>query len=329
MKTAAAPETPAKTVMRKAARSTSRNRPLLLDITVLAGGPGMEREVSLNSGRAVCDALIRLGHRVELRDINPNDLSALDHPADFVFIALHGEFGEDGTVQAELEQRKIPYCGSNSTASRVAMDKVSAKQRFENCGIPTPKFIVADPKNVANIASHFQPVAVVKPISSGSSVDTTIARTSEALQSAARAVVEKYGAALVEQYIAGRELTVGILGDVALPICEIRTTREFYDYQAKYIDDDTQYLFDIDLPAGLQEKVQEIALFAHRALGCEIFSRVDVMVDADTLEPFVLEVNTIPGFTSHSLLPKAAARVGVGFDALCRRIIDLSLATRR
>lgn len=329
MNTTTTHESSVGTTKRNSTRPSSPHKLSTLDITVLAGGPGMEREVSLNSGQAVRDALVRLGHRVELCDIGPQDLSALDRPADFVFIALHGEFGEDGAVQAELERRRIPYCGSNATASRLAMDKVQAKRRFEDRGIPTPKYVVADRHNVDKIASLFEPVAVVKPVSSGSSVDTTIARTPAALQSAARSVVDKYGSALVEQFVAGRELTVGILGDVALPICEIRTRREFYDYQAKYIDDDTQYLFEIDLPASLQSRAQEISLAAHRALGCEVFSRADVMVDSKTLEPFVLEVNTIPGFTSHSLLPKAAARVGIGFDALCQRIIELSLATKR
>ncbi|MBI1825400.1 MAG: D-alanine--D-alanine ligase [Planctomycetes bacterium] len=329
MNTTTTHESPVGSAKRNSTRSMSPHKPTTLDITVLAGGPGMEREVSLNSGQAVRDALVRLGHYVELCDIGPQNVSALDRPADFVFIALHGEFGEDGTVQAELERRKIPYCGSNATASRLAMDKVQAKRRLEDRGIPTPKYVVADRHNVGKIASLFEPIAVVKPVLSGSSVDTTIARTSTALQASARAVVGKYGAALVEKYVSGRELTVGILGDVALPICEIRTRREFYDYQAKYIDDDTQYLFDIDLPADLQRRVQEMSLGAHRALGCEVFSRADVMVDAKTLEPYLLEINTIPGFTSHSLLPKAAARVGIGFDGLCQRIIELSFAAKR
>ena len=146
---------------------------------------------------------------------------------------------------------------------------------------------------------------------------------------AASDVVDRYGEALVEQYIDGNELTVGILGERALPVCEIRTKREFYDYDAKYIDDDTQYLFDLDLPTALLERVQALSIDAHRALGCCVFSRVDWMVDAATLEPFVLEVNTIPGFTSHSLLPKAAARVGMSFEQLCGRIVELSLSLDR
>lgn len=298
-----------------------------LDITVLAGGPGVEREVSLDSGRAVYEALRRLGHRVTLSDIGPDDLSALDRPADNVFIALHGEFGEDGTVQAELDAHGLRYCGSGAAASRLAMDKVAAKRRFETAGIPTPPYEVVDRANLAGLSSRFAPPAVVKPVALGSSVDTTIVRTRGELDRTASAVIDGYGSALVEGYIAGPELTVGILGDVALPVCEIRTRREFYDYQAKYVDDDTEYLFDLDLPAELLERVQVLSLGAHRVLGCSVFSRVDWMVDAGTLEPYALEVNTIPGFTSHSLLPKAAARAGLSFERLCGRIVELSLQT--
>ncbi len=295
-----------------------------LRILVLSGGPGMEREVSLNSGQAVQAALKRLGHEVTVRDIGPDDLSALDLPADFVFIALHGEFGEDGVLQAELEARGLRYCGSDEAASRVAMNKVEAKRRFVRAGIPTPQFEVIDPTNINYALADVRLPAVIKPVASGSSVDTSIVHTSQALRAAAPLVVDRYGEALVEQYISGYEFTVGILGDTPLPVCEIRTKREFYDYQAKYIDDDTQYVFDLDYPAELLKKIQKLSLEAHRALRCRVFSRVDCMVDRNTLEPFILEVNTIPGFTSHSLLPKAAARIGMSFDQLCQRIIELS-----
>jgi D-alanine-D-alanine ligase len=296
-----------------------------LEITVLAGGPGAEREVSLNSGRAVSDALCRLGHRVELCDIGPTDLSALDRPSDFVFIALHGEFGEDGALQAELEARGMRYSGSSAAASRLAMDKAESKQSFKLAGVPTPPFELVSPAGQAGLATRITPPVVVKPVSSGSSVDTSIARTPEALDGAVAAVVAKYGKALVEKYVAGPELTVGVLGEEALPVCEIRTHREFYDYQAKYIDDNTQYLFDLGMPSELLERVQRLSLAAHRALGCRVFSRVDCMVDAASMEPYFLEVNTIPGFTSHSLLPKAAARIGLTFDCLCQRIVELSM----
>ncbi len=297
-----------------------------LAITVLAGGPGMEREVSLNSGQAVFEALQRLGHRVTMRDIGPDDLSALDQPADFVFIALHGEFGEDGTVQTELEDRRLRYSGSGATASRVAMNKVEAKRLFERAGVPTPGWRVVDRANLHEALTNAKLPCVIKPVASGSSVDTSIVKSREALEAAAPLVVDRYGEALIEDYIQGYEFTVGILGEAPLPVCEIRTKREFYDYQAKYVDDDTEYLFDLDAPVSLLERVQRISLMAHRAIGCRVFSRVDCMVDRTTLEPYILEVNTIPGFTSHSLLPKAAARTGMSFDQLCQRIIELSWA---
>ncbi len=299
---------------------------LPLDITVLAGGPGVEREVSLQSGKAVHAALGRLGHRATLCDITPDDLGALDRTADIIFVVLHGEYGEDGGLQAELDARGLRYCGSGAAASRAAMDKEEAKRCFVRDDLPTPPYEVVVPGSVTGLSRRFSVPAVVKPVASGSSVDTIIAREPGVLQATAMDLVNRYGQALVERYIAGPELTVGILGEIALPVCEIRTRREFYDYEAKYVDDDTEYLFDFDLPEPLLTRVQSLSLSAHQALGCSVFSRVDWMVEAETLEPYLLEVNTIPGFTSHSLLPKAAARVGMSFDRLCQRIVELSLA---
>jgi len=296
-----------------------------LDITVLAGGPSAEREVSLQSGAGVASALTGLGHAVTVSDIRPDDLSALDRAADFVFVALHGEFGEDGQVQALLEARGLSYCGSDSAASSLVMNKVATKQRVKEAGIPTPPYRVFTMQDRPPDVDGWDVPAVVKPIASGSSVDTFIVRDGAALCSAVQDVAGKYGSALVERYIQGPELTVGILGDQALPVCQIRTQREFYNYQAKYLDDDTQYLFDIDLPAGVLREVQRLSLEAHRALGCRDFSRVDWMVEGRTLQPYLLEVNSIPGFTSHSLLPKAAARVGISFEQLCQTIVDLGL----
>lgn len=303
------------------------NRIATLDITVLAGGPGLEREVSLDSGRMVTDALAHLGHNVSIRDIGPEDLSALEIPADVVFIALHGTFGEDGALQHILDERGIVYAGSGAQASALAMDKVNTKTRFIENGIGTPRFDVVKRARISEVVETFAPPVVVKPRDSGSSVDTHIARDGAAFRSALDAVVSRYGVALVEEYVDGPELTVGILAGRALPVCQIRTRREFYDYQAKYVDDDTEYRFEIDLPAGVLERVQRESERAHAALGCRDFSRVDWMVAANTLEPYAIEVNTIPGFTSHSLLPKAAARAGTSYNALCQRIIEM--ATRR
>lgn len=296
-----------------------------LDITVLSGGPSGEREVSLASGQAVCQALACRKHRVSLRDVSPHDTSALDLPADFVFIALHGEFGEDGTVQQMLEQRGIRYCGSDAEASALAMNKVAAKRRFLEAGINTPRFDVADESRIARVASRWRPPAVVKPVAAGSSLDTYIVHGAGELRESLERVVRRHGEAMVEEYVKGPELTVGLLGDQALPVCQICTKREFYNYEAKYIDDDTEYLFEVDLPEALLTQIQALSVQAMRVLRCRDFGRVDWMVDELTHEPFLLEINTIPGFTSHSLLPKAAARVGVSFDELCQRIVDLGM----
>lgn len=296
-----------------------------LDVTVLAGGVGVEREVSLQSGRAVHAALVRLGHRAALRDVSPADLSPLHRPCDFFFIALHGEFGEDGAIQRALDRVGVPYAGSDAAASALAFDKRAAKEVFARHGLPTPPHHWVTADNVELELELIRRPCVVKPAASGSSVDVTIARTREQTVEAVTRLVRQYGAALVERYIDGPELTVGVLGDSALPVCQIVTRREFYDYQAKYLDDDTEYRFEIDLPPELLAQVQTYSVRAHRLLGCRAFSRADWMVEGRTLQPYLLEVNTIPGFTTHSLLPKAAARVGIGFDELCQRIIELSM----
>jgi D-alanine-D-alanine ligase len=297
-----------------------------LKITVLAGGPSSEREVSLKSGRAVADALKSLGHQVTLADIRPDDLHALDIPADLVFIALHGSFGEDGRVQRLLEERGIRYTGSGPGASALAINKATAKRRFRDASLPTPAFEVINSAGVDVALKAWSPdelhhPVVVKPISEGSSIACTIARTREPFERALREVCDAYGEAMVESFVSGIELTVGVLGDAALPPIQIRTNQQFYNYEAKYFDNDTQYLFDIDLPEELLGRIRRMSIDAHRSLGCRDFSRVDWMVDSTTREPYVLEVNTIPGFTDHSLLPKAAQRAGLSFAELCHHII--------
>jgi len=303
----------------------SKSAAAALQITVLAGGPSDEREVSLASGKAVHDALVRLGHSVTMLDISPDDLGAVDVPADCVFIALHGAFGEDGQVQRILERAGKRYCGCDARSSALVMDKVEAKKAFITHEIPTPRFDVVRKRRIEAVANAWQAPVVVKPVRSGSSVDTYIVRRQTALADVLRRVVDKHGDALIEQYIEGPELTVGILDGRPLPPLEIRPKRDFYDYQAKYIDDDTEYLFDIDLPAEVLEHTHQLSVRAQEVLGCRDFCRVDWMVDRRTHEPFVLEINTIPGFTSHSLLPKAAARIGISFDELCQKIVMLAM----
>ncbi len=296
-----------------------------LAMTVLSGGPSAEREVSLQSGAAIAAALVRLGHVVKVHDIAPDELSALDIPADFVFIALHGAFGEDGQVQELLTRRGLAYCGSDAASSALAMNKAATKACLVEAGLPTPRYHVYHHRGNQHNLSCWRLPVVIKPVASGSSVDTYIARDAFSFQRLLERVAAKYGVALIEQYVHGPELTVGVLGEEALPVCQIRTKREFYDYQAKYIDDDTEYLFEIDLPDDLLRTVQQLSVKAHQAIGCSDFSRVDWLVDERTMEPHVIEINTIPGFTSHSLLPKAAGRVGVSFDQLCDRIVQLGL----
>jgi len=296
-----------------------------LKITVLAGGPGTEREVSLKSGQAVAEALRSLGHHVYIADIGPDDLKNLDKPVDMVFIALHGDFGEDGKLQQILDRRGIRYCGSPAAASALAMDKVAAKCCFIENGVPTPRFDVVTADRLDKVLDNWSFPVVVKPVAQGSSVDCRIIRDADGLPTTLQWMVEHYGRCLIEEYIRGPELTVGILGDKALPPIQIRTKREYYNYEAKYLDNDTEYLFDIDLPLVLLERIQSLSIKAHQSLGCRDFSRVDWMVDANTHQPYALEANTIPGFTDHSLLPKAARKAGLNFAMLCRRIVELTM----
>ncbi|HOW69770.1 MAG TPA: D-alanine--D-alanine ligase [Phycisphaerae bacterium] len=295
-----------------------------LKITVLSGGPSSERQVSLKSGRAVATALQSLSHDVTLADIAPDHLEALDVPVDMVFIALHGSFGEDGQLQRILDDRGITYCGSGAASSQLAMNKVAAKAQFIHAGVPTPRFDVVGSDRVDRVLGHWSAPVVLKPIAEGSSVDCELVRDSKDLRGALVRLAGRYGQCLVEEYVRGPELTVGVLGDEALPPIQIRTKRELYDYQAKYLDNDTEYLFDIDLPPEVLENVCALSVKAHRSLGCRDFSRVDWMIDGRTHQPYALEVNTIPGFTDHSLLPKAAARAGLSFAGLCQRIVELT-----
>ncbi|MGQ9650693.1 MAG: D-alanine--D-alanine ligase [Phycisphaerae bacterium] len=295
-----------------------------LRITVLSGGPSSEREVSLKSGRAVAAALKSLGHEVCLADISPDDLSALDRPMDMVFIALHGAFGEDGQLQKILDDRGIRYCGSGPQASAMAMNKALAKARFMEVGVPTPLFEVVTSDNIDQVLVQWTPPVVVKPLCEGSSVDCVIVHEGQNLATPIRKEIEIYGQCMIERFVKGAELTVGVLGDEPLPPIQIRPKREFYNYEAKYLDNDTQYLFNIDLPATLLGEICDLSVRAHQSLGCRDFSRVDWIVEESTNRPFVLEVNTIPGFTDHSLLPKAAQQAGLGFAQLCQRIVELT-----
>ena len=299
-----------------------------LAITVLSGGPSGERDISIQSGQAVAAALRERGHTVHLEDIDPDNLGALARDVDCVFVALHGAFGEDGQVQAILERRGLAYCGTGPEACALAANKAAAKARFADLGLPTPRFAVATPDNIREFMALWSLPVVVKPVKEGSSLACFIVRDFTQFRPAIEEVLARYEACLIEDYIPGREITVGILGEGALPPIEVRTRREFYDYDAKYVDEDTEYLFEIDLPQDLLERIVAMSLAAHRGLGCRDFSRVDWRVDDEQSEPYLLEVNVIPGLTSHSLLPKAAQKVGLSMAMTCQHLVDLAVKRR-
>jgi D-alanine-D-alanine ligase len=300
-----------------------------LDITLLCGGISAEREVSLKTGTQIAEALRTVGHRVWQSDISPGDLAALDRrPCDVVFPALHGVFGEDGQLQAILEERGVPFVGSGAAASRMGMDKVATKSCLLEHNVPTPPWqVVYRHKFNENwtVAGSVGYPCVVKPIGEGSSVGCRICANQEEARGHLREFLPKYGAMLVEKFVNGWELTVGILDGKTLPAIMIKPATEFYDYKAKYDRDDTQYLFDIPLPEGVLDHVRHAALETHRHVGCRHLSRVDVMVDQPTRQAYVLEINTMPGFTSHSLVPKAAAHAGIKFTDLCDRLVRMAL----
>lgn len=296
-----------------------------LAITVLSGGPGGERDVSLDSGRCVAEALLARGHDVQVEDIAPDQLGALAREVDCVFVALHGQFGEDGEVQNILERRKLAYCGSGPDACGLAMNKAAAKARFVEGNIPTARYAVANSGNIREAMAAWNLPVVVKPVSGGSSLSCYLVDDATQFRPAIETVIEEHGSCLIERYVPGLEIAIGVLGDEALPAIEIRTSRRFYDYQAKYVDDTTEYRFDIDLPEALLQSLGEMSVQAHKLLGCRDFSRVDWRVDNNTMQAFVLEVNVIPGMTSHSLLPKAAARVGIEMPEMCQMLVEMAI----
>lgn len=299
-------------------------------IAVLMGGPGSERDVSLASGAAVTEALRSLG-----LDVTPVDVTStsLELPAGtgLAFNVIHGTFGEDGRLQAQLEELGVPYTGAGVESSRRAFDKSLAKAIFLEAGVPTPRSEILDLSQGPRQPS-FTPPFVVKPPREGSSVGVHIVR--DAAEAEARiADTARHGSdVLVEEFIDGLELTVGILDDEALPVIHIIPPDGVYDMASKYPwlsgTKGSRYICPADIDAEATRAVQQAALAAHRALGIEVYSRVDVLLDA-AMRPFVLEANTIPGMTATSLLPKAAAATGIGFPELCLGIARRSLELRK
>jgi D-alanine-D-alanine ligase len=300
--------------------------PEKLNITVMLGGPSAEREVSLRSGAQVANALRSLGH--EVHEVDPRTEEwRLPEGTDLVFLALHGTYGEDGTVQRRLEELGVPYTGCDPEASRIGFDKYLTKQRCMDAGVPTARFMLID-SATTSWPMGWNPPVVLKPARQGSSVGLQfVERVSDWSKALAEAM--RYDTqVLMEEKIAGRECTVGILADRPLPIVEVRPKTGIYDYQTKYTAGTTEYFCPAPFDEATASRVQAAALGAFRAIGGRDYSRVDVIVKPDG-EPVVLEVNTLPGMTETSLLPKAAAAGGIGYAELCQRMVELALARSR
>lgn len=306
-------------------------------VGVLMGGPSSEREISIKSGKAVCKALE--AKRIDCVPVElmpgPNTNGYKESVAkklallkiDVAFVALHGEFGEDGTVQGLLEKMKMPYTGSSSSASRAAMDKITAKEMFKSKNIPVARHEILAKDNFnegCDINVYFKNLGsslVVKPSNGGSSIGLNIVSNREDLKAAIDDAFKYDNRLIIEEYIPGREITVGIIEDIALPIVEILPKRKFFDFTAKYQNGLTEYIVPAKIEKSIYEKCQDIGLGAHKVLSARSFSRVDIILNKKK-GPVVLEVNTIPGLTETSLLPKAARAIGMEFEDLCLKILE-------
>jgi D-alanine-D-alanine ligase len=305
-------------------------------VAVLKGGRSLERQVSLNSGARVEESLRRLGHEVIEIDVGHDlvDRLSADRP-DLAFVVLHGRDGEDGTVQELLEVLAIPYTGSRVSACIRASDKVLAKHAMRDAGIPTPDFFafsetafrsLGAAQALPAISTRLRFPIVVKPASQGSALGIKFARSEADVPTALIAAFSYDKKVLLERYVAGRELAVSVLEvdgqPQALPIVEAVPEQDaFYDFESRYEIGRTRFICPAELEPDVAALVQELALQAFQLLGCSVFARVDLMLDTETSEPFVLEVNPIPGLTGTSLLPQAADAAGIGFDDLIARIV--------
>jgi D-alanine-D-alanine ligase len=299
-------------------------------IGVLMGGPSSEREISLKSGKAIYQSLIKAGVDAVIIDITTSDIEdniclIKSHAIDCAFIALHGFFGEDGQIQSILDRLLIPYTGSGKSASRLAMDKVASRKIIAARGLHVPEYKVV--KKYAKSEDLLREIDfnlpwVIKPIGHGSSVGLSIIDKKEDLARALKTAFE-YDDALIEEYIKGRELTVGIIEDTALAVIEVVPRNRLFDYQAKYTPGMTDYIVPAKLPDNITKMTQDAALLVHKLLGCSGCSRVDMILDSKGML-FILELNSIPGFTETSLLPKAAVIAGIEFSELCFRLIRLA-----
>jgi len=294
---------------------------LTKNIAVLLGGMSPERAVSLQSGTAIREALQRRGYRVCCIDVTPQLAEQVqEHGVEVAFLALHGPFGEDGTVQGLLELMGIPYTGSGVLASALAMNKAATKKILSYHGLPTPAFQVLHAGAAAEEVTMPLPL-VIKPAEGGSTIGVSIVHSRDELPQALAGAAQYDHEVLVEAYIQGRELTVGVVEGEPLPLIEIQPLTGFYDYTAKYHSGgSTQYIIDPQLPEGLREYIQQLACSTFQALGCSGAARIDFILNPEGT-PFILEVNTIPGMTASSLLPKAAHHAGIDFDSLVERIL--------
>jgi D-alanine-D-alanine ligase len=292
-------------------------------VAVLFGGPSAEREVSLRSGNMVMAALKRQG--VDAHAFDPQDqglAQLIEQKFDRVFIALHGRFGEDGTLQGALEYLGLPYTGSGVMASALAMDKWRTKLLWQAAGVSTPPYeLLTSATDFMGLAERIGIPLMVKPAREGSSIGMSKVVSIEKVEAAYELAAEHDDVVIAERFIEGFEVTAAILGDEALPLILLETPRTFYDYHAKYFADDTRYICPSGLPEAQERAIQEQALVAFRLIGCRGWGRVDVMVDSAGAA-YLLEVNTVPGMTDHSLVPMAARASGLDFDALCMRILE-------
>jgi D-alanine-D-alanine ligase len=292
-------------------------------VAVLLGGKSAEREVSLKSGGMVLNALRSRGVDAHGFDPRERDVTALVHERfERAFIALHGRFGEDGTVQGVLEWLGIRYTGSGVLASALAMDKLRTKRIWQAEGLPTaPYAVLTRESDLKAVARRLGTPLFVKPASEGSSVGMTKVKRAADLEEAFALAVNYDPVVIAEKFVDGPELTVGILGEQVLPIIRIETPREFYDYEAKYIADDTRYLIPSGLPKAKEAQLQALCLKAFQALGCTGWGRVDLMLSRQG-RPYLLEINTSPGMTDHSLVPMAARAIGLAYEELCIKVLE-------
>ena len=292
-------------------------------VAVLMGGRSAEREISLKSGTMVLAALKKSGVDAHAFDPRDSGLDALKSQRfDRAFIALHGRFGEDGTVQGALEYLGIPYTGSGVMASALAMDKWRTKLLWQAAGLPTPPYeLMTARTQPADLARKLGLPLMVKPAREGSSIGMSKVTSVEKIAPAYELAIRYDDVVIAERFIEGMELTAAILGDEPLPLIRLETPREFYDYEAKYFASDTRYVCPCGLPADQEQTICSLAQDAFRVLGCSGWGRVDLMLDREG-NPYLLEVNTVPGMTDHSLVPMAARARGISFEALVTRILE-------